>query len=153
MGPRARRCRSRPDTARARAWRRPLGDRGFVTAWTVALAGTCWLLVGLVYDSGRVLRDRSEAFGAAASAARAGAQEIDQRALLTDGTIQLDQEQAVSTAMEYLNARGFDGTATVLGDLEVMVTVNETADLHIIPVPDSITFEVSATAEAIEEGG
>jgi hypothetical protein len=129
------------------------GDRGFVTAWTVCLSATCWLLVGLVYDAGRVLRERSEAFGAAASAARAGAQEIDEPALLLDDTLQLDQDQAEQTALEYINARGFDGTVEVIGDLEVMVTVTGTSDLQIIPVPDAIDFQVSATAIAIEDDG
>jgi len=31
--------------------------------------------------------------------------------------------------------------------------VTETADLAIIPVPDSVTFEVSATAQAIQGPG
>jgi hypothetical protein len=59
----------------------------------------------------------------------------------------------VDTALEYINARGFDGTAEVIGDLEVMVTVTGTSDLRIIPVPDAIDYQVSATAIAIEDGG
>jgi hypothetical protein len=53
-------------------------------------------------------------------------------------------------AHDYLRDRGFDGEVDVIGDLEVMVTVTETADLAIIPVPDEVTFQVSATAEAIQ---
>ena len=129
------------------------GDRGFVTAWTVALAGTCWLFVGLVLDSGRVLRDRSEAFGAAAAAARAGAQQLDERIAIADGRAVLDEEKARQVAHDYLRDRGFDGEVDVIGDLEVTVTVTETADLAIIPVPDEVTFQVSATAEAIQGPG
>jgi hypothetical protein len=128
-------------------------DRGFVTAWTVALAGTCWLFVGLVLDSGRVLRDRSEAFGAAAAAARAGAQQIDERIAIADGPVVLDEERARQVAHDYLSDRGFTGEVAVTGDLEVMVTVTETADLAIIPVPDEVTFQVSATAQAIQGAG
>jgi len=128
-------------------------DRGFVTAWTVALAGTCWLFVGLVLDSGRVLRDRSEAFGAAAAAARAGAQQLDTRTAVAEGRAVLDEDAARAAANAYLAERGFDGEVEMIGDLGVMVTVTETADLAIIPVPDSVTFEVSATAQAIQGPG
>ena len=128
-------------------------DRGFVTAWTVALAATCWLFVGLVFDSGRVLRDRSEAFGAAAAAARAGAQQLDLRIAVADGRPVLDEDEARRAAQAYLADRGFEGEVDVIGDLEVTVTVTASADLKIIPVPDSVTFEVSATAEAIQGPG
>jgi hypothetical protein len=124
-----------------------------VTAWTVALAATCWLFVGLVLDSGRVLRDRSEAFGAAAAAARAGAQQLDERVAISEGRTTLDVERARTVAQTYLRDRGFTGEVDVIGDLEVMVTVTETADLRIIPVPDHVTFQVSATAEAIQGTG
>ncbi|HEV7760195.1 MAG TPA: pilus assembly protein TadG-related protein [Acidimicrobiales bacterium] len=132
---------------------RELRDRGFVTAWTVALAGSCWLFVGLALDSGRVLRDRSEAFGAAAAAARAGAQQLDERVAIAEGRTVLDPERASQVAHAYLNDRGFTGEVDVIGDLEVMVTVTETADLKIIPVPDVVTFEVSATAQAVQGTG
>jgi hypothetical protein len=119
----------------------------------VALAGTCWLFVGLVLDSGRVLRDRSEAFGAAAAAARAGAQQLDTRIAVAEGTPVLDEDAAQAAAHAYLADRGFDGEVEMVGDLGVMVTVTETTDLAIIPAPDSVTFEVSATAEAIQGPG
>lgn len=132
---------------------RSRGDRGFVTVWTVALAGTCWLVVGLVLDSGRVLRDRSEAFGAAAAAARAGAQQLDERTTIADGRPVLDEDLAEQVARGYLADRGFEGEVDVIGDLEVMVTVTNTSDLQIIPVPGAVTFEVSATARAIQGPG
>jgi Flp pilus assembly protein TadG len=121
-----------------------------VTAWTVALAATCWLMVGLVFDAGRVLRDRSEAFGAAAAAARAGAQQVDETIATSEGRTVLDQDKASQVAHNYLAARGFDGTVAVRNNLEVEVTVHDTADLRIIPVPDHVTFEISATARAVQ---
>jgi Flp pilus assembly protein TadG len=133
------------------SWRRD--DRGFVTAWTITMAATCWLFVGLVFDSGRALRDRSEAFGAAAAAARAGAQQLDERVAIAEGRTVLDPELARQAAQNYLTARGFTGDVDVIGDLEVMVTVTDTVDLRIIPVPDQVTFQVSATAEAIQGPG
>lgn len=128
-------------------------DRGFVTAWTVALAGTCWLFVGLVLDSGRALRDRSEAFGAAAAAARAGAQQLDERTAIADGDRVLDVDEARRVANAYLADRGFTGEVQVIGDLEVVVTVTDSVDLAIIPVPDVVTFQVSATAQAVQGTG
>jgi Flp pilus assembly protein TadG len=136
-------------TPTASRWR-SRRDRGFVTAWTVALAATCWLMVGLVFDSGRVLRDRSEAFGAAAAAARAGAQQVDEMVATSEGRTVLDEPRARQVALSYLAARGFDGTVVVQNNLEVKVTVQDTADLRIIPVPDHVTFEISATARAIQ---
>ena len=73
-------------------------DRGFMTVWTVALAFSCVLLVGLVHDAGRALRARSDAFGTAAAAARAGAQQIDRGAAVT-GVLQLDQDLAYEAAL------------------------------------------------------
>jgi len=65
----------------------------------------------------------------------------------------LDEDAARAAANAYLAERGFDGEVEMIGDLGVMVTVTETADLAIIPVPDSVTFEVSATAQAIQGPG
>ena len=70
--------------------RRGRGDAGFVAAWTVVIAVACWGMVGLVVDGGRALRERSSAFGAAASAARAGVQEIDERQAVL-GVLALDE--------------------------------------------------------------
>ena len=73
------------------------GDGGFVSAWTVAIAVACWAMVGLVLDGGRALRERSAAFGAAAAAARAGVQQIDERAAVL-GELRIDEAEAESTA-------------------------------------------------------
>ena len=96
----------------SRSPRRGRGDAGFVSAWTVAIAVACWAMVGLVVDGGRALRERSSAFGAAAAAARAGVQEIDERAAVL-GELALDEQAAERSADAYLDARGFHGTVTV----------------------------------------
>jgi Flp pilus assembly protein TadG len=121
-------------------------DRGFVTVWTVALAFACVSLVGLVHDAGRALRSQSDAFGAAAAAARAGAQEVDRVAAVT-GTTRLDQDLAHQSAAAYLSERGLDGTVTV-ADMDVTVTVTRTTDLQILP--GSITVDATATAHAAQ---
>ena len=121
-------------------------DRGFVTVWTVALAFACVSLVGLVHDAGRALRAQSDAFGSAAAAARAGAQEVDRVAAVT-GTTRLDQALARQAAAAYLADRGLDGTVTV-ADMDVTVTVTHTTDLQILP--GSITVDATATAHAAQ---
>jgi hypothetical protein len=124
------------------------GDRGFVTAWTVALAVACWALVGLALDGGRALRERSEAFGAASSAARAGAQQIDERAAVL-GDLQLDEQAARQAALEYVSDRGFGGGSVEIDGLVVTVTIDDSTDLAILQM--SVNYNVSATARAVDE--
>lgn len=124
------------------------GERGFVTAWTVALAVACWALVGLALDGGRALRARSEAYGAAASAARAGAQAIDERAAVL-GVVELDEAAARQAALDHVADRGFDGGSARVEGLVVTVTITDRTDLAILPVA-SVPYSVSATARAVQ---
>ena len=127
------------------------GDAGFVSAWTVVIAVACWAMVGLVVDGGRALRERSSAFGAAAAAARAGVQEIDERAAAL-GELELDEEAAEESAEEYLEDIGFDGRATVDG-LDVTVIVEGQTDMTILAAPQSVSYAVTATARAVQGDG
>jgi len=127
------------------------GDAGFVSAWTVVIAVACWAMVGLVVDGGRALRERSSAFGAAAAAARAGVQEIDERAAAL-GALELDEEEAEESADKYLDHRGFDGTVTVDG-LDVIVTVEGQTDMTILAAPQSVSYTVTARARAVQGDG
>ena len=129
-----------------RAPDRRADNRGFVTVWTVALSFACVSLVGLVHDAGRALRAQSDAFGSAAAAARAGAQEVDRVAAVT-GTTRLDEGLAHQAAPAYLADPGHDGTVTV-ADMDVTVTVTHTTDLQILP--GSITVDATATAHAAQ---
>jgi hypothetical protein len=119
-----------------------------MTVWTVALAFSCVLLVGLVHDAGRALRARSDAFGTAAAAARAGAQQIDRGAAVT-GVLQLDQDLAYQAALAYLDTSGVTGNVTFPSEMTVQVTVQDTTDLQIIPY-GSVTVDATATAEAVQ---
>ncbi|HLT70859.1 MAG TPA: pilus assembly protein TadG-related protein [Acidimicrobiales bacterium] len=122
-------------------------DRGYASAWTVAVAVACWALVGLVVDGGRALRERSDAFGAAAAAARAGVQEIDEVAAV-QGEVRLDEGRAVAAAEALLARRGYEGEVTVDG-VEVTVEVEGETDLKILAAPDVVTYRVSASARAV----
>jgi hypothetical protein len=134
-----------------RGRRRCREDAGFVSAWTVVIAVACWAMVGLVVDGGRALRERSSAFGAAAAAARAGVQEIDERAAVL-GSLELDEEAAENSADEFLHGRGFDGRVIVRG-LDVIVTVKGQTDMTILAAPRSVSYTVTATARAVQGDG
>ena len=127
------------------------GDAGFVSAWTLVIAVACWAMVGLVVDGGRALRERSSAFGAAAAAARAGVQEIDERAAAL-GELELDEVAAEESAEEYLEDLGFDGRATADG-LDVTVIVKGQTDMTILAAPQSVSYAVTATARAVQGDG
>jgi Putative Flp pilus-assembly TadE/G-like len=131
--------------------RRGGDDQGFASAWTIALAVACWALVGLVVDGGRALRERSDAFGAAAAAARAGVQEIDEVAAV-QGEVRLVEENAIAAAKELLDVRGYEGAVSVEG-LDVTVSVTGTTDLKILAAPDVVSYAVTASARAVQGGG
>ena len=52
-------------------------DRGSATVWMIGVVVASFVMIGLVLDGGTMLRARSDAFSAASSAARAGAQQLD----------------------------------------------------------------------------
>lgn len=125
-------------------------DRGFVAPFTVAVASALIWLLAIVLDGGRWMRAQSNTFGTAAAAARAGAQEIDEAAVL-QGQLALDEAAAQDAAYDYLAARGLNGTVTV-EDLEVTVTAYGTVDFHLLPIGQA-TVEETATARATQEQG
>jgi Flp pilus assembly protein TadG len=123
-------------------------EKGFVTVWTVAVFGAFISVVGVVVDAGSVVRERSDAYGAAAAAARAGAQELDEAAAV-GGVIRLDPDAATATANAYLGTAGFVGTVDVEGT-EVVVTISGETALQVFP--GSIPYEVVATVELQTRG-
>lgn len=124
-------------------------DDGIVTVWTVGVGVACIALVGLVYDGGRAMRGRSEAYGVAAAGARAGAQELDAGDAM-GGDVHLDPDAAWDEAMEYVSDQGYEDVIVVVDGMEVTVEIADEVTLNIIP--GSVDFEVSATALAVAEG-
>jgi hypothetical protein len=113
---------------------------------TAAVVAGFVLMLALVVGGGAVLRARTDAFGTAAAAARAGAQQLDEDAL-AQGDVVIDIDQAEAAAQGYLAAQGADGTVQVAG-ADVVVTVNET-----VAVPElgqSVTISATATVSAIK---
>jgi hypothetical protein len=125
---------------------RARGDAGSITAMTATVVAGFVLMLALVVGGGAVLRARTDAFGTAAAAARAGAQQLDEDAL-AQGDVVIDIDQAEAAAQGYLAAQGADGTVQVAG-ADVVVAVNET-----VAVPElgqSVTISATATVSAIK---
>ena len=120
-------------------------DAGAVTAMTAGALGGIVLLSMLVFGGSAVLRARSDAFGHAASAARAGAQVLEDDALAR-GDIMIDVDGAEAAAYQYLAAAGAEGTVTVSG-ADVTVTV---ADAVAMPMfGNVIAVDATATVSAM----
>jgi hypothetical protein len=123
-----------------------LGDEGSITAMTAAVVGGFVLMLALVVDGGAVLRARTDAFGTAAAAARAGAQQLDEDAL-AQGDVVLDVGEAEEAAQSYLAAQGATGSVSIAG-ADVVVTVNET--VAIPELGQSVSISATATVSAIK---
>ena len=102
-----------------------------------------------VYDGGRKLSALREASHVAESAARAGAQAVDQDLLRTTGEIEIDVDRAVDLAAAYLAQVGRIGPVDVDGD-SVTVTVDITFDPILLPVGE-IRVSATETATAVTE--
>lgn len=129
--------------------RRGSDQSGFISAWLAGVLFACWFLAGLVLDSGQALRHRSDGFGAAAAAARAGAQELDESYATVHGDVRLDEARARAAAASYLEGRAVTlESVTFPATDQIHVTVNGTTDFQILP--GSVDFEVSATVTAVQ---
>ena len=123
-------------------------DRGYVTLFTAGVALGVVSVVGLVLDGGRALRAQSDSFGAAAAAARAGAQELDAEASV-HGEVRLDGDAAAGAARAFLAARGLSGTVSVT-DTRVTVTVRRDVDFAVLP--GSAQLDATATSRVARDG-
>jgi uncharacterized membrane protein len=95
-------------------------ERGTVTVFVVVFMTALLAVAGLVIDGGNVLAARRQAANVAESAARAGAQVIDDNAVRATGEVHVDPNAARRRAEQYLTTTGYDGTVTIDGDLVVV---------------------------------
>lgn len=107
---------------------------------------------GLAFDGGRALNARAATDDVAVSAARAASGGVERTA-----TGAIFTEEAIALAEAYiLRQPGVTGTATLLSDTEVQVTVEGTYDPVIIPGASTFTYESIETTEAqlgVQQGG
>ena len=123
-------------------------DRGSVTILFVVLAVAALASIGLVIDGGAKLQAIVAAQSTAESAARAGAQQIDLRALQEGrGGATLDEAAAVSAAQRYLAAAGLPGNAVADGG-SVTVTVTSARQTIFLPVIGITDVAATRTATA-----
>ena len=125
---------------------RARSDAGSITAMTATVVAGFVMMLALVVGGGAVLRARTDAFGTAAAAARAGAQQLDEDAL-AQGDVVIDFDKAEAAAQGYLAAQGATGTVSIAG-ADVIVTVNET--VAIPQLGQSVTISATATVSAIK---
>jgi Flp pilus assembly protein TadG len=129
-------------------------DRGFVTVWTVAITATMFFIIAFTLDAGRVVRANSDAYGAAAAAARRALSELNEEEHVLSGDVELVQADAEAAGRQYCQDRGYTCDVQVNPEL---LTADVTArdndfDLHLpgVPVP---VIEVHASAQAIQVAG
>jgi Flp pilus assembly protein TadG len=122
-------------------------DGGYVTLFALGVSLGLVAVIGLVHDGARAQRAQSDAFGAAAAAARAATQELDAGAAAS-GQVRLDPDKAREAAHEYLATRGLDGTVDVIGD-RVTVSVTRHVDFQVLP--GGTELDATATARATQE--
>jgi len=122
------------------------GEAGSVSAFVAVVAIGLVMVAGMAYDGGQVVAAQATARDLAASAARAGAQEVDLNSLRSSGEAMLDPDRAVGAAQAFLVQAGFTGTMRVNGSsITVSVTVHQ--PMRILPLPDrAVTATDTATA-------
>lgn len=121
-------------------------DAGSVTAMTAGVLGAFVMMTALVLGGSAVLRARSDAFGVAASAARAGAQALEEEALV-QGDVAVDPGAAEDAALRFLAARGATGRVSVAGT-DVTVVVEDSVDIP--QLGQVVAVEAKATVSAIK---
>lgn len=121
-------------------------EAGSISAFVAVIALALVMVAGMAYDGGQIIAAQATARDLAASAARAGAQEVDLEQLRRSGEAILDPDRAAAAAEEFLAQTGHRGTARVEGTA-ITVSVQLTQTMRILPVSDrSITATDTATA-------
>ena len=106
-------------------------EEGAATIFVVGLATALLMLAGLLFDGGRVLDARREAFHTADNAARAAAQAVDIEVVRSGAPPLLDIAAAETAAREYLDRLGLDGDVLVTAD-QVSVTVSIDVEMTLL---------------------
>ena len=125
------------------------GEAGSVSAFVAVVALGLIMVTGMAYDGGQIVAAQATARDLAASAARAGAQEVDLDRLRSTGDAMLDPERAAAAAQAFLGKAGFNGSTRVAGS-SITVTVTVRQPMRILPVPDRMVTATD-TASALDQ--
>jgi hypothetical protein len=120
---------------------------GQLAAFVAVLAFALVLVAGLVADGGGVLAAHQQAIADAFEAARAGAQQLDQSALRSEGAVSVDPAAARTAALSYLERLGETGSVSVDGDA-VTVTASLRHALAVLSAVGVGPVAISGTATA-----
>lgn len=121
-------------------------ERGAVAVVFISIVVVLIVVTGLVVDSAGKYQTAQSAQMLAASAARAGSNSLAASAVI-DGSLELNDAQAIATAEEYLSAAGVAGSASVVGDT-ITVTVADSYQTRFLSIIGINHLDVSATASA-----
>ena len=98
-------------------------ERGaVVSVWTAVIATTMVLVLGIAVDLSGLVHAKQHAGDAAAQAARQAGQQLSTGTLLQQGRLEVRTRQARAAAVDYLEAVGMTGTATVQDGTLLVVT-------------------------------
>ena len=125
-------------------------EEGAIALYAAAMMLALLASIGLVLVGGQKVSALRQATNIADNAARAGAQHVDLDTVRGGGPLELDPDQAVVAANDYLTLVGYTGTATVNGDT-ITVTVTITYNPLILPMgTQTATATESASARTVE---
>lgn len=98
-------------------------ERGaVVTVWTVVIAATMVLVLAIAVDLSGLVRAKQAAADAAAQAARQAGQQLSTGTLFNTGRLEVRTREARTAAVDYLQAVGMTGSATVEDGSNLVVT-------------------------------
>lgn len=123
-------------------------ERGAAAVWTLIIASTAFVaLLGLVGGGGELVNDHVGAKRAAEQAARAGADELSQAAVVHDSTDRVNVGDAIARAKQVLQQSGWSGTVQVNGS-EVTVTATGTREPQFLRLLGVGVVQIQETGSA-----
>jgi len=132
-------------------------ERGaVVSVWTAVIATTMVLVLGIAVDLSGLVHAKQQAGDAAAQAARQAGQQLSTGTLLQQGRLEVRTRQARAAAVDYLEAVGMTGTATVQDGTTLVVTAQATYQPLFLSGMGIGTVQVSGTSSVrvlrVEDG-
>lgn len=100
-------------------------ERGaVVSVWTAVIATTMVLVLAIAVDLSGLVRAKQSAADAAAQAGRQAGQQLSTGTLFDTGRLEVRTRQARAAVVDYLEAIGMTGTATVEDGTTLIVTAH-----------------------------
>jgi len=124
-------------------------EKGAVVAvWTIGIATLITAVLGIAVDLSGLVHAKQSAGDLAAQAARYAGQQINTGVFMNSGRVEVQARRAKAAAVEYLEAAGMTGTATVEGGTTLVVTSRLSWTPTFLGTLGIGPLEVTATATA-----